>query len=48
MNEENSNLVEQNEPEWQAPPLPEEIINTEEPAQMSEVATLGNIFFDPG
>ncbi|MGI8639197.1 MAG: Yip1 family protein [Pyrinomonadaceae bacterium] len=48
MNEENSDLIEKNETEWQAPPLPEEIINTEEPAQMSEVATLGNIFFEPG
>ncbi len=25
MNEENQDLIEQNEPEWQAPPLPEEI-----------------------
>ncbi len=48
MNEENQDLIEQNNVEWQAPPIPEEIVNTEEPAQMSEVATLGNIFFEPG
>ncbi|CAN5245636.1 hypothetical protein BH20ACI1_BH20ACI1_26970 [soil metagenome] len=48
MNEENQDLIEQNEPEWQAPPLPEEIEDTTEPAQMSEAATLGNIFFEPG
>ncbi len=48
MNEENQDLIEQNEPEWQAPPLPEEIEDTREPAQMSEVGTLGNIFFEPG
>ncbi|MBK8149209.1 MAG: YIP1 family protein [Acidobacteria bacterium] len=33
--------------EWQEPPLPE-TIKPEEPAQMSEIATLGNVFFDPG
>lgn len=48
MNEENQDLIEQNEPEWEAPPLPEEIEDVKEPAQMSEVATLGNIFFEPG
>lgn len=36
-----------NEPEWQAPPPPENS-DVEEPAQMSEAATLGNIFFEPG
>ena len=42
MNEDNRKFVEQNEPEWQAPPLPEEIADDEvEPAQMSEVGTLG-------
>jgi hypothetical protein len=46
--EHNSNLTNQNETEWQAPPLPEEIAKTDEPPQMSEVATLGNIFFEPG
>jgi hypothetical protein len=33
--------------EWQAPLPPEKIAPPEEP-QMSEVATLGNIFFEPG
>ncbi len=32
--------------EWQAPPPPEKIVS--EPPQMSEVATLANIFFEPG
>jgi len=32
--------------EWQEPPPPEKI-RAEEPPQMSEAATLGNIFFDP-
>ena len=36
------------EEEWQAPPLPEEIKQIEDPPQMSEAATLGNIFFEPG
>lgn len=35
-----------NETEWQAPPPPEKI-QIEEP-QMSELATLGNIFMEPG
>lgn len=45
MNPENNN---QNE--WQAPPIPEEINRTAENElpQMSEAATLGNIFFSPG
>ena len=34
--------------EWQAPPLPEEIKQIENPPQMSEASTLGNIFFEPG
>lgn len=33
--------------EWQAPPPPEKI-TVAEPPQMSEVATLGNIFIEPG
>jgi Yip1 domain len=37
---------EQNSNEWQAPPLPE-LIKKEEP-EMSEVATLFNIFIEPG
>ncbi|MET0753324.1 MAG: YIP1 family protein [Pyrinomonadaceae bacterium] len=52
MQEENSinepNLpVEQDSSEWQAPPPPEKII-APEPPQMSEAATLGSIFFEPG
>lgn len=35
-------------PEWQAPPPPERIVDQSEPAQMSEAATLGGIFFEPG
>jgi hypothetical protein len=34
--------------EWQAPPLPEHINADREQPQMSEVATLGNIFIEPG
>jgi hypothetical protein len=40
-------MEEQTSPEWQAPPPPEKI-EMEEPARMSEAATLGNIFFEPG
>lgn len=40
-------MQEQNSAEWQAP-LPPEKIEASEPAQMSEAATLGNIFFEPG
>lgn len=40
-------MQEQNSAEWQAPPPPEDI-RTEEAAQMSEVGTLANIFFEPG
>lgn len=36
------------EEEWQAPSLPEEIKQIENPPQMSEAATLGSIFFEPG
>ncbi|MEZ5346802.1 MAG: Yip1 family protein [Pyrinomonadaceae bacterium] len=51
MNEETS---ESNQPDiekesWQTPPLPEEIRTEEkQQAQMSEVSTLANIFFEPG
>lgn len=48
MNEENNNAVEPNNVEWQEPPLPEEIRKNEDPPQMSEVGTLGSIFFEPG
>ncbi len=41
-------MEENNVNEWQEPPLPEEIKKIENPAQMSEVETLGNIFFEPG
>jgi hypothetical protein len=40
-------MEEQTSSEWQAPPPPERI-EQGEPAQMSEAATLGNIFFEPG
>ena len=41
-------MNEQNPSEWQSPPPPEKIVDTSEPAQMSEAATLGNIFIEPG
>ena len=41
-------MEEQNSTEWQQPPLPEEIKEEENPPQMSEAATLGSIFFEPG
>ncbi len=34
--------------EWQEPPIPEEIKAEKEQPQMSEVGTLGGIFFEPG
>lgn len=40
-------IEESNQPEWQAPPPPEKIIFAES-AQMSEIQTLGGIFFEPG
>ena len=46
----NEDLPDQNQPleqEWQAPPPPDNQI-VEEPARMSEVGTLGSIFFEPG
>jgi hypothetical protein len=48
MNEENSNLDEQNQTEWQTPSVLQDPKDLQEPAQMSEAATLGNIFFEPG
>jgi hypothetical protein len=49
MNEENANLNPDNATEWQAPPPPiDTAAPQEEPPQMSEAATLGNIFFSPG
>jgi len=41
-------MEEQNSSEWTAPLPPIENKKIEEPAQMSEAATLGNIFFEPG
>lgn len=46
-------MQEQNSTEWQAPPPPEEPAAPHktvesEPPQMSEAATLGNVFFEPG
>src|SRR5438309_8916736 len=40
-------MQEQTSSEWQAPPPPEKI-EKGDPPQMSEVATLGNVFFEPG
>ncbi len=48
MNEEDSNNIEPTEREWQAPPIPEQILKTDEEPQVSEVGTLGGIFFEPG
>ncbi len=48
MNEENPILDEQNESEWQAPPPSEKIVQEKELPRMSELATLGNIFIEPG
>ena len=49
MNEENPEINEPDEEKWEAPPLPEEIeAEKQEEPEMSEVATLGNIFFEPG
>ncbi len=48
MNEEN-NMNEEENNEWQAPPPPEKIeAEITEPPQMSEAATLVNIFIEPG
>lgn len=41
-------MQEPNSSEWTAPPPPNETNKTQEPPKMSEVATLGNIFFEPG
>ncbi len=50
MNEENANLNSESAAEWQAPPPPIDIAPAapQEPPQMSEAATLGNIFISPG
>ncbi len=48
MNEENANLNPDNAAEWQAPPPPVDTATQQEPPQMSEAATLGNVFVSPG
>ena len=48
MNEDLPNPNQPPENDWQAPPIPEQILKNDEPAQMSEVGTLGSIFFEPG
>lgn len=49
MNEDEVEINEQEENAWQPPPLPEEIVAEEkEEPEMSELATLGNIFIEPG
>ncbi len=47
MSEENRSEFQAPPPEWQAPPPPEKI-EAPEPAQMSEMATILGIFFEPG
>jgi hypothetical protein len=39
-------MTEENSPQWEPPPPPEKIV--EDPAQMSEPATLASVFFEPG
>lgn len=46
MNEDLPNRM--SEQEWQAPPPPIDNAPLAEPAQMSEIGTLGSIFFEPG
>lgn len=48
MNEDLPNQNDANEMDWQEPPPPIDDAPVKEPAQMSEVATLGSIFFEPG
>ncbi len=48
MNEENADLNYDNAADWQAPPPPDDFQKIKEPPQMSEAATLGNIFISPG
>lgn len=48
MNEDLPNYSQPLEQEWQAPPPPFDNTPPAEPAQMSEVGTLGSIFFEPG
>ncbi|MCO6510709.1 MAG: YIP1 family protein [Aridibacter famidurans] len=49
MSEQNNDNIEPSEQEWEAPPIPEQIQAEEkEEAEMSEVATVANVFFEPG
>lgn len=49
MSEQNNDNIEPSEQEWEAPPIPEQIeADEKEEPQMSEVATLGNVFIEPG
>lgn len=49
MSEQNNDNIEQEEQEWEAPPIPEQIqADEKEEPEMSELATLGNIFIEPG
>lgn len=48
MNEDSPSQNQPLEQEWQAPPPPIDNTPPVEPAQMSEVGTLGSIFFEPG
>jgi len=48
MNEDLPNQNQPLEPEWQEPPPPIDNTPVAEPPQMSEVGTLGSIFFEPG
>lgn len=48
MNEENANIKPENAADWQAPPPPIDTVLPQEPPQMSEASTLGNIFISPG
>ncbi|QQS41883.1 MAG: YIP1 family protein [Acidobacteriota bacterium] len=49
MSEQNNDNIEPSEQEWEAPPIPEQIqADEKEEAEMSEVATVANVFFEPG
>lgn len=48
MNEDLPNQNQTTEQEWQAPPPPTDNTLPVEPPQMSEVGTLGSIFYEPG
>lgn len=49
MSEQNNDDIEPKEQEWEAPPIPEQIqAEDKEVPEMSEIATLGNVFIEPG